>query len=264
MKAVLTEEIILTEEQLQVLDGAMLGDGSLIIHKQGKNAHFSYVSKSKQHVEFVGNYFKEYWSGEGIKENTYFDKRTEKQYYRSYIKTYTNISFTNQYNRWYPNGMKKIPSDLKLTPLNCLIWYIGDGGFVKSKRSEYIKLSTHCFLKEDLEKIILPQLKQFEPSLMKANIGKDGQQQYCIYIPHRKEQEFLEYIGECPFEDYKYKWEFTPYKNSKPKSHKEHEQEFCEMYKNGMTYYAIAKHFGIEPNAVKYYLKKHNLYQNLK
>ena len=59
MKAVLTEEITLTEEQLQVLDGAMLGDGSLIIHKQGKNAHFSYVSKSKQHVEFVGNYFKE-------------------------------------------------------------------------------------------------------------------------------------------------------------------------------------------------------------
>ena len=33
MKAVLTEEVILTEEQLQVLDGAMLGDGSLIIHK---------------------------------------------------------------------------------------------------------------------------------------------------------------------------------------------------------------------------------------
>ena len=60
MKAVLTEEVILTEEQLQVLDGAMLGDGSLIIHKQGKNAYFSYLSKSKQHVEVVGNYFKEY------------------------------------------------------------------------------------------------------------------------------------------------------------------------------------------------------------
>ena len=36
------------------------------------------------------------------------------------------------------------------------------------------------------------------------------------------------------------------------------------MYKQGMTYYAIAKYFGIEPNAVKYYLKKHNLYNNLK
>ena len=32
------------------------------------------------------------------------------------------------------------------------------------------------------------------------------------------------------------------------------------MYKTGLTYYAIAKHFGIEPNAVKYYLKKNDLY----
>ena len=31
-----------------------------------------------------------------------------------------------------------------------------------------------------------------------------------------------------------------------------------------MTYYTIAKHFGIEPNAIKYCLKKNNLYQNLK
>ena len=30
------------------------------------------------------------------------------------------------------------------------------------------------------------------------------------------------------------------------------ENEFCKMYKQGMTYYAIAKHFEIEPNAVKY------------
>lgn len=31
-----------------------------------------------------------------------------------------------------------------------------------------------------------------------------------------------------------------------------------------MIYYAIAKHFEIESNAIKYCLKKHNLYQNLK
>ena len=35
------------------------------------------------------------------------------------------------------------------------------------------------------------------------------------------------------------------------------------MYKNGMTYYAIAKKFNIEPNAVKYYLKKNKLYKNV-
>ena len=255
----LKEKIILTEKQKEVLDGALLGDGCLYLHTNGKNAQFTYLSKSREHVEYVGKYFQEYWSGEGIKDTSYIDERTNKKYFRSQIKTYTNETFTEQYNRWYRNGIKHLPQDLVLTPLICLIWYIGDGGICHANRTEYIKLSTQCFSKDEQETILLPQLIQFEASLMKTD-----NEQYFIYIPRRKEKEFLDYIGKCPFNDYMYKWEITLYKNTKPKSHKEHEIEFCEMYKNGMTYYAIAKHFGIEPNAVKYYLKKHNLYQNLK
>lgn len=255
----LKEKIILTEKQKEVLDGALLGDGCLYLHTNGKNAQFTYLSKSREHVEYVGKYFQEYWSGEGIKDTSYIDERTNKEYFRSQIKTYTNETFTEQYNRWYKNGIKHLPQDLVLTPLICLIWYVGDGGICHANRTEYIKLSTQCFSKEEQETILLPQLIQFEASLIKTDNN-----QYFIYIPRRKEKEFLDYIGSCPFNDYKYKWEITPYKNTKPKNHKEHEMEFCEMYKNGMTYYAIAKHFNIEPNAVKYYLKKHNLYQNLK
>lgn len=254
----LTNKIILTDIQKQVLDGALLGDGCLYRHKNGKNAQFTYLSKSQQHVEYVMNHFQKWLSGEGIRNSAYFDERTQKEYFRTTAKTYTNETFTEQYNRWYPQGEKHLPQDIVLTPLVCLIWYIGDGGIIHANRSEYIKLSTQCFSKEEQEQLLLPQLAQFEASLMKTDNN-----QYYIYIPHRKEQEFLEYIGQCPFSDYEYKWQYTPYKNAKPKSHKEHEQEFCEMYKNGMTYYAIAKHFGIEPNAVKYYLKKNKLYQNI-
>lgn len=255
----LKDKIILTKEQKEVLYGALLGDGCLYLHRNGKNAQFTYLSKSHQHVEYVGNYFQQYWSGEGIKDTSYFDNRTQKEYYYSQVKTYTNETFTEEYYKWYIDGVKHLPKDLVLTPLMCLIWYIGDGGICHSNRTEYIKLSTQCFSKEEQEVILLPQLSKFEASLMKTD-----NEQYFIYIPRRKEVEFLQYIGDCPFEDYEYKWKITPYKNSKPKNHKEYENEFCEMYKQGMTYYAIAKHFGIEPNAVKYYLKKHNLYQNLK
>ena len=252
----LTEKIIFTKEQEEVLNGALLGDGCLYLHTNCKNALFTYLSKSEQHVQYVCKYFQKYWSGEGIKNSSYIDKRTNKEYSRSSLRTYTNQIFTDYYNKWYIDGVKHIPQDLLLTPLTCLIWYIGDGGICHANRTEYIKLSTQCFSKEEQEKILLPQLAQFEASLMKTDNN-----QYYIYIPHRKEKEFLEYIGACPFEDYKYKWNITPYKNTQPKNHKIHEQEFCEMYKNGMTYYAIAKHFGIEPNAVKYYLKKNNLYK---
>lgn len=264
-QAALIDEIILNQNQKEVLIGALLGDGSLYIHKNGKNAQLIYTSKSKQHVEFVMNYFKEYWSGEKLRYTTFFDQRTQKNYERYIIKTYTNQIFTKYYNEWYFNNKKKIlPNNIILTPLTCLIWYIGDGGIIKSNRSEYIKLATQNFSKEQQEQILLPQLKNFEASLVKNDKEKyTNEQQYYIYIPHRKEKDFLNYIGECPFSDYQYKWDYMPYKNSIPKNHKEHEQEFCEMYKQGMTYYAIAKQFNIEPNAVKYYLKKHNLYKNI-
>lgn len=260
----LIDKIELTEEQKQILYGALLGDGSLILHKHCKNAIFSYTSKSKQYVEYVSTPFKKYWSGEGIKQCTYYDGRTNKEYSRYVMRTYTNETFTDEYHKWYKNGIKEIPKDLKLTPLMCNIWYIGDGGICRSNRSEWIKLSTQCFSKEEQEKILLPQLSQFEAILMNADRSKNGEQQYFIYIPHRKEKEFLDYIGECPFDDYLYKWEILEYKNRMPKNHQSKEKEFCEMYLSGMTYYAIAKSFGIEPNAVKHYLIKNGLYKSNK
>lgn len=262
-KAQLTQPITLTQEQLEVLNGALLGDGCLYLHSKGKNAQFIYTSKSSQHVNFVFSYFKEYLSGEDIKENSYYDQRTNKTYTRTTAKTYTNETFTQLYNLWYVNKIKQIPKNLILTPLTCLIWYIGDGGISHGQRSENIKLSTHCFLKEDLEKIIIPQLKQFEATLAKA----DKENQYFIYIPHRKEKDFLNYIGECPFSDYLYKWQIAEYKNSLPKDdYRKYEKEFCEEYLKGENYYQIAKKKNIEPNVVKYYLIKNNIYKkpNLK
>ena len=250
----------LSTEQISVLYGALLGDGCLSVHKNGMNAVFCYLSHSYQHTQFIQEYFKEYVSSE-IYKYTFFDVRTNHEYTNYSFKTLSNSTFTEIYNCWYHNGIKKIPQNLKLNPLICLIWYIGDGSICNVNRTQYIKLSTHCFSKEDQENILLPQLSQFEAKLMKASLGKNGEQQYFIYIPRRKIKDFLNYIGDCPFDDYQYKWAYKEYKNAMPRNHTAHENEFCEMYKSGMTYYAIAKQFNIEPNAVKYYLKKNQLYR---
>jgi hypothetical protein len=53
----LKDKITLTKEQKEVLYGALLGDGCLYLHRNGKNAQFTYLSESRQHVEYVGNYF---------------------------------------------------------------------------------------------------------------------------------------------------------------------------------------------------------------
>lgn len=250
-------EIQLSETQKEILQGALLGDGSLSIQKNSVNAYFSYVSKSKQHVEYVASYFNNLITPAGIRYNNIYDSRTNK-YYSSYrFITHTNKEFTKIHYKWYINKIKIIPQDLKLTPKNCLIWYIGDGGLTNNrcKYSQYIKLSTHCFSKQNQEDILLPQLKKFD-----AFLTKTEKNQWFINIPHKEIKNFLDYIGECPFNDYKYKWNYKEYKNKKPKNHTEKEQLFIELFKKGMTYYAIAKQFGIEPNAVKYYLIKNNLY----
>ena len=84
----------------------MLGDGSLIVHKSGKNAYISYCSKSYQHVKFVADFFKEFITDSGIRKYGYLDNRTNKVYSGYSFKTHALEVFTEHYNRWYINGKR--------------------------------------------------------------------------------------------------------------------------------------------------------------
>ena len=266
----LTKITAFSDEQLEVLYGALLGDGSLIMHKHCINAIFQYGSKSRQHVEFVAKYFAEYWQSCGIKDYSRFDKRTNKFYSGSYMRTITNAVFTLEHSKWYRRGSKHIPEDLVLTPLMCLIWYIGDGAICNNKKTQNIKLATQCFQKEELENILLPQLKNFEATLMKADISKNGEQQYFIYIPKRKIKEFLDYIGPCPFPDYEYKWAYKEYKNFTLSKHPDFIRDLTNYFNMGMSSNTIAKLLNVDRSTVVKYLTlnemnyKDNLFNKVK
>ncbi|MBQ8626407.1 MAG: hypothetical protein IJ419_09645 [Agathobacter sp.] len=252
--------IMLTPVQKEVLYGALLGDGSLAKHKNSVNTCLSYGSKSRQHVEFVMHYFKQYITQSGIHQRFVFDARTNKTYTGFYFRTINNTAFEQERKHWYKNR-KTIPLDLTLTPLVCLIWYIGDGCICRAQRTEYIKLATHCFSKCEQEQILLPQLSHFNAHLIKAGVSKDGHQQYAIKIPREKMRAFLEFIGPCSFEDYLYKWDARNYVYAPPTNHTDSEDAFCRLYLDGKSYYEIAKQFGVEPAAVRYYLIKRGIYK---
>lgn len=255
MESQLKEKIILSDIQKEVLYGALLGDGSLVTHKNSKNSYFGYLSKSKQHVEYVMGYFSVYLTSSGIYNTQYFDKRTNNLYYRSSARTYSNEAFTEEKMRWYINNKKIIPNDLILTPLTCLVWYIGDGSICHSKNTQYIKIATQCFSKEDQEKVLIPQLQKFEAHLIKADISKSDEQQYFIYIPRRKIKKFLEYIGPCPFHDYQYKWDYKEYKNFSLSQNPDFIQNVIKLFNNGISSGTIAKHLGVDRSTVVKYLK---------
>ena len=249
----------MSEYQRNILYGAMLGDGCLFQSKHGLNAQFMYTSKSEQHVQFVSDAFKNISYKEGIKHAAYYDKRTGKTYERYTFRTISNPTFQHERDKWYVDGKKTIPIDLILTPTICLIWYIGDGCISHSKNTQYIKLATQCFSKEEQEKILIPQLQKFEAHLIKADISKNGEQQYFIYIPRRKIKKFLEYIGPCPFSDYQYKWDYKEYKNFSLSQNPEFIQNVIKLFNNGISSGTIANYFGVDRSTIVKYLKLNGL-----
>lgn len=255
------QKVFLNDKQKNYLYGAMLGDGCLVKTKKNINSQFVYTSKSFQHVEFVSKPFKDMLYKEGIKYSSFNDIRTNKVYERYTFRTITDIGFENERIIWYPDETKHIPNNLKLNSEICLIWYIGDGGICNLKRTQYIKLSTHCFSKDEQSDILLPQLIDFNASLMKADLSINGEQQYFIYIPHTKMFDFLEYIGQCPFEDYIYKWDYKEYKNKVSEPQTQNEKYFIRLYLLGLKCKQIAEVFDVDFNTVKKYLIKNNIYK---
>ena len=249
---------MLSETQLDFVEGALLGDGSLIMHKGGINAYFTYSSKHKDHVEYIFQQFKEFCNYSELKFTEYFDKRTNKIYSRYYFRTKCIPIFTEIYLIWYKNNKKCIPQNLILTRLKILIWYIGDGSL--SKKEQMIKLSTDCFSRHELEQTIIPQLVDFAPVIYENNTYPR------IYIPRVKVHQFLKHIGNCPIDSYLYKWDYINYKNELFKSDKvlytteTAIDQYIELYEKGWSYYKIAKFLKVEANRVKYHLERKNVY----
>lgn len=251
---VVKPKICLNENQLDYLAGALLGDGCLYKHKRGVNAQFCYTSKSLQHVNFVSQPFQSLIQNSGITKFEYYDRRTNKVYTRYTMRTITDRAFLNEYEKWYINGVKHIPKCLRLNPVICLIWYLGDGCICHSRQTEYIKLSTQAYDISEQEMILLPQLEQFSAKIMKSDISSEGKQQYFIYIPRIAESDFLNYIGKCPFSDYSYKWDIKPYKKFVKERNPHLIDEMIKLFNCRKSCGTIAKELGVDRSTVVKYL----------
>lgn len=247
-----------TDLQRSILDGCLLGDGSLIINKNGKNAHFQYLSSVKEHVEVVWQHFKILCNEsfqEEVKRREYYDKRTNKTYVQYYFITKSLDIFTKEYYRWYQLN-KIVPDDVILDNISILFWYLGDGELESS--NGYIKLHTNSFSKEDNEKLCLKL--GFESKLQKKKEGV-----YLITIPHKNTNNFLEYIGDCPVEKYLHKWRQVPYINKNIELNgvnnysNLYESILNDWYTNNFTVYGLSKKYKIPHKCIYNYFEKNDI-----
>lgn len=155
-------------EQQAILDGSLLGDGSLS-KPRGKSSK-SYFTKAQcfKRREYLDWHLQELQPfSSSIK--IYDNYASGKKYKRAIFATHASEELGKLRERWYPNGKKIVPCNLKLTPLNVAIWFCDDGSNFVPKRQ--CRLATYCFSRNDCEHLI-EQLHSFdiECYLSKQNV----------------------------------------------------------------------------------------------
>jgi len=114
---------------LEFIDGELLGDGCLTLSKKGHMAYYDHASKYYEYLVWLDNIF----SSEGLIRmgniREYIHKENKALWYRYY--TVGCVELQIVHDRWYPNGKKTVPKDLKLTPTIVRQWFIGDGSIKK-------------------------------------------------------------------------------------------------------------------------------------
>lgn len=242
-----------------IIEGCLLGDGHLELSKNGKNASFQYGSSSEEHVKYVQNFFIEYCSENNkvIKRREIYDKRTDKTYVNYSFRTSVHSLFTEQHRRFYINRIKVVPNDIKLNDELLRLWYIGDGEL--EKKYEYVKLHTNSFTYNEV--LFLCNLL----SIFEAKPLKKNSTQYLVSIPRKKVKSFLEYIGECPINDYKHKWEFVPYKNKNIENNgfnnynEIYPQIITDHLSGGYTLYGLSKKYDVPIKAIKNHFNRNDV-----
>jgi hypothetical protein len=191
----------LTETQLQVLIGGLLGDTSLYQYKNQINSGIS-IKRSIIDLEYLEYQFYLYkdFCMSGIKVTNTLDARTNKIYKSCSFRTQVSPVISSIKNKWYINATKIIPLELRLTPLICAIWFCDDGSVVRcgsSKKGLRISLYTDSFLKKEVEFLqsLLHQAIDIQFKIARKNSMKDLDKGFYLYISKKSEVlKYIEYI----------------------------------------------------------------------
>jgi hypothetical protein len=175
----------LDEKEKSFVVGTMLGDGHIRLRKEsGQKAYPQLMlEQSVKHREFA------FWLKEEIKDWLYnvnkplkqrriIDKRRNKIYHSYPFQTICHPAFSEFYDAFYENKIKKIMNmkviEKYFNLYSFAIWLMDDGTL--SKRGRRIKMCSHNFSYEDNDKLRNFLGERFE---LKAHIRKE-KDYFCL------------------------------------------------------------------------------------
>ncbi|MBA7589311.1 hypothetical protein ES708_31393 [subsurface metagenome] len=191
---------ILSQEAIEWINGELLGDGCLQSCSPC-SARFQYGSKHKEYINYISDVLESF----GIKRSGKIHKKhhTDRgmDCYGYQYKTLSYVELLPLREKWYLDGKKVVPRDIKITPVTLRQWHIGDGYLRKRKYGRpHIILATSGFLINDVDWLV----EQI------GNLGIKAKRtpRLNIYISARSVKRFINYIGECPVSCYQYKFSY--------------------------------------------------------
>jgi len=190
------KEIIIPDKALDIINGELLGDGSMPLGGEYKsNAYFEHSTANIDYGKYLYNKLKNYVP---LLNSSYCPKRNKRCNIQFRTRSRVNIAWTKIRNKWYINGKKIIPNDLILTKEVCLHWYLGDG----YSEDKTCKFSTCGFTKKENEKLCELLLNIG----FKSNINKRSGGYYIIRMRRSSSFKFLDWLGPCPAKGYEHRW----------------------------------------------------------
>jgi len=190
--------IRLSEQEMLVLDGLMLGDGHLAMGSGGRSARYSHGSKHRETLESIRHALA---SLEFSEPRAHESRRHGIPSTAFFFKSRAYSQLLPQRLRWYDDDVserlrKRVPSDLRLTSDVLYWWFIGDGSICTYQ----LKLSTEGFT-DGCRGGLRARLLELG---IETNLTKSG----CILVCARSVPTFYELMGDCRNPEYAYKWQY--------------------------------------------------------
>lgn len=235
------------QTQSEMIDGLLLGDASI---PAGQNLfYFGQCKDRREYVKYVANQMG--LSTDRVRSRKRkADSRTGKSYHCSELRTLSDSYFAHLRERWYPDGIKRVPDDLSLSSQCVLHWFLCDGSASMTRNSAQLVLCCDAFEKLDLERL--------SHLLNEVNITSTILRQRRIRIRQESIQHFYDYIGKCPVSCLEYKWLPKQNRASRQKRLQPHYDEIYDLYRNHKwSCSRIAKKFESNYFSIRYVLKTH-------
>jgi len=236
------------QTQSNILDGLMLSDA--YVSQKQRLFYFSQRRQNREYVEYVARLLG--MEPERVLDRTRKpDKRTGKVYECSELRTLSHPIYVRLRERWYRDGKKVVPVDLRITPECVLHWFLCDGSCSVIRGGAQLVLCTDSFSREEVESLLV-RLGEvgiettFLPSCRRLRVGQ------------KSIGRFYDYVGECPVNCLAYKWIPEENRASRQQNLKPFYEAIHNLFIiNGWSCNRIARKFDTNYFSVRYILKKH-------